>query len=204
MEMAFLLKGFVLGLSIAAPVGPIGVLCIRRTLSEGKSSGVATGLGAATADAIYGTMVALGVTFISSALADHGAWLRLIGGGFLCYLGVTTFVSKPTYASPSAASHGVLRSYATALLLTLSNPMTIFSFAAIFAGSGVVDAASTSLASALLVLGTFLGSASWWLVLTSAVQLLRGKLDQRLLRWLNRASGLILIAFGLSSLRSLV
>jgi len=204
MDVAFLLKGIVLGFSIAAPVGPIGVLCIRRTLSEGRSSGLATGLGAATADALYGTAVALGLTFISSLLANHGAWLRWMGGGLLCYLGITTFVARPTFQSSGAAGQGVLRSYSTALLLTLTNPMTVFSFAAILAGSGATDAASGFWAPALLVLGTFLGSASWWLVLTSAVDLLRARLDEHSLRWLNRVSGAVLIAFGLSSLASLV
>jgi threonine/homoserine/homoserine lactone efflux protein len=204
MDMAFLVKGIVLGLSIAAPVGPIGVLCIRRTLSEGRSSGLATGLGAATADALYGTVVALGLTFISSLLVDHGAWLRWFGGGLLCYLGVTTFMARPTFQSSVAVGQGVLRSYSTALLLTLTNPMTVFSFAAILAGSGAADAASGSWAPALLVLGTFLGSASWWLVLTSAVHLLRARLDERSLRWLNRVSGVVLVAFGLSSLASLL
>ncbi len=202
MDVAFLLKGIALGFSIAAPVGPIGVLCIRRTLSEGRSSGLATGLGAATADALYGTVVALGLTFVSSLLAEHGPWLRWMGGGLLCYLGVTTFMAKPTFQSSVAADQGVLRSYSTALLLTLTNPMTVFSFAAILAGSGAADPTSGRLAPALLVLGTFAGSASWWLVLTSAVHLLRARFDERSLHWLNRVSGAVLIAFGLSSLAS--
>jgi threonine/homoserine/homoserine lactone efflux protein len=202
MQLAYLLRGIALGFSIAAPVGPIGVLCIRRTLTEGKASGLATGLGAASADALYGTATALGLSLISGALVDHSAGLRLLGGAFLCYLGLTTMAARPAYRSPSSASQGLLRSYLTGLFLTLANPMTIFSFAAILAGTGALDAERSSWAAALLVLGTFLGSAGWWLVLSTGVHVLRGRFNQRSLCWLNRASGFALLAFGLSSLAS--
>lgn len=202
MEVALLLKGIVLGLSIAVPVGPIAVLCIRRTLAEGWATGVATGLGAATADALYGTATALGLAVIAKAASDHSTWLRLFGGAFLTYLGLSTFRATPVSSSASAAGQGRWRAYASGLLLTLSNPMTILSFAAIFAGLGVADAAQGPAAAGWVVLGTFLGSASWWWVLATGVHRLRGKLNLRSLFWLNRVSGAVLMAFGLSTLAS--
>jgi threonine/homoserine/homoserine lactone efflux protein len=202
MDISFLMRGIALGFSIAAPVGPIAVLCIRRTLAEGRASGLATGLGAATADALYGTVTALGLTVISAALSQHSGSLRLFGGAFLCYLGLSTFAARPASGRNSASGQGMLRAYASGLLLTLTNPMTILSFAAIFVGFGVADASQCARAAASVVLGTFTGSACWWLILASTVHVLRGRLDQRSLHWLNRVSGVALIAFGLSALAS--
>ena len=202
MDISFLFKGIVLGFSIAAPVGPIGVLCIRRTLAAGRSSGLATGLGAATADAFYGTVAGFGLTVVSNVLVDQSAWLKLVGGAVLCYLGIVTFFAKPTDVAPSVRSQSVLESYLSAFLLTLTNPMTILSFAAVFAGAGIAEAAAGYLAPALLVLGTFMGSGLWWLILTSGVGLLQEKLNSRILHVVNRVSGVVLVTFGVWSLCS--
>ena len=202
MDISFLFKGIVLGFSIAAPVGPIGVLCIRRTLAAGRCSGLATGLGAATADAFYGTVAGFGLTVVSNVLVDQSAWLKLVGGAVLCYLGIVTFFAKPADVAPPAKSRSVLESYLSAFLLTLTNPMTILSFAAVFAGAGIAEAAAGYLDPALLVLGTFMGSGLWWLILTSGVGLLQEKLDSRILHVVNRVSGGILVAFGVWSLCS--
>lgn len=204
MNLTFLLKGIVLGFSIAAPVGPIGVLCIRRTLTTGRVSGLATGLGAATADALYGIVASLGLTVISNALVDQDTWLKLVGGGFLCYLGITTFIAKPTGKVTPTNSQSVLESYFSALLLTLTNPMTILSFAAVFAGLGIAKAAQNYLDPGLLVLGTFIGSALWWFLLVSSTSLLQEKLNSCALHWINKASGIILVVFGVLSLCSLL
>jgi len=190
-------------LSIAAPVGPIGVLCIQRTLAHGRMSGLATGLGAATADGMYGAIAAFGLAVISNALVGQQFWFRLIGGVFLLYLGVRTLRSKPaTTAAPRA--HSTLASdYLSTLFLTLTNPMTILSFAAVFAGLGVGAAGGGYGAAAVLVLGVFAGSALWWLVLSGAVGLLRHRVTPRGLRWVNRASGTIIAGFGALALGSL-
>ena len=166
MDTAFFLKGIVMGFSIAAPVGPIGILCIRRTMTEGRMSGLATGLGAATADALYGTVAALGLTLISGFLLNQRDWLSLVGGGFLIYLGFTTFRANAPTTTVSDSSYGVTGSYLSALFLTLTNPMTILFFTAVFAGLGIADAAGDYVSGGLLVLGVFSGSALWWLLLT--------------------------------------
>lgn len=197
-------KGFALGLSIAAPVGPIALLCIRRTLTAGRASGWATGPGAATADGIYGTLSALGVSVIANLLLDQSHWLRLFGGAFLCYLGIRTLLAAPVQANGERSTAGLSQSYVSGLLLTLANPITILSFAALFASAGVGGAGQAGRGAAWIVIGTFAGSAAWWLLLAAATERLRGQLDERWLRWLNRFSGLLLFAFGLSSIWALI
>ncbi len=191
-----LLKGIAIGFSIAAPVGPIGVLCIRRSLAEGSLMGLFTGLGAATADAAYGAVAAFGLTAVSIFLLDKQLWLSLFGGVFLCYLGIATFRSLPPNDSVSIASGSRLAAYASTFLLTLSNPTTILSFIAIFAGFGLGAYASYAAAGAM-VLGVFLGSALWWIILSSTVGFFRSRLSQTWMSWVNRISGTMILAFGL-------
>lgn len=203
MDPRLIITGFVIGFSIAAPVGPIGVLCIRRTLAEGRLHGLVSGLGAATADAIYGCIAGFGLTFISDLLVKEQFWLRLVGGVFLCFLGVRTLLAKPRETEQSDKRTGLLGAYGSTFALTLTNPVTILSFAAIFAGVGVgstiVDYGSAS----LLVFSVFAGSASWWLILSGTVNLLRKKVTPQVLTWINRVSGAIILGFGVLVLVSL-
>jgi threonine/homoserine/homoserine lactone efflux protein len=204
MDIIFLFKGIVLGFSIAAPIGPIGILCIRRTLTEGRAYGLVSGLGAATADAMYGMVAGFGLTVISSLLVGQRTWLNLIGGAFLCYLGVRTFLSKPVEQEASVRRGGLLGAYASTLFLTLTNPMTIMFFAAVFAGLGIANAPGVYPSSGLLVMGVFLGSALWWLVLTSGASLFLARFSAERWRWINRISGLVLVGFGALALLSLI
>lgn len=204
MDIAFLLRGLVIGFSIAAPVGPIGVLCIRRTLVHGRTSGFVCGLGAATADAIYGSVAGFGLAAVSNFLVGQQFWLRLIGGLFLCYLGVRTLRALPSDRAASEGDRGLIGAYASTFFLTLTNPMTIISFAAIFAGLGLAGAAGDYASAGMLVLGVFLGSALWWLVLSSGVSLFRSLVSPPGLQWVNRISGAIILAFGVWALSSAV
>jgi threonine/homoserine/homoserine lactone efflux protein len=204
-DFSLMLKGLLIGFSIAAPVGPIGVLCIRRTLAEGRAHGFVSGLGAATADGFYGTVAALGLTLISSFLLDQANWLRLIGGSYLCYLGVKTFRSQPAaQAAQVRPGRGLLGAYASTLFLTLTNPLTIFAFAAIFAGVGAEAASGNAPGALAVVLGVFLGSCTWWLILVTLTSLFRAKLNTTRLTWVNRASGLLILAFGVVILYDLI
>ena len=199
------LKGFLLGFAIAAPVGPIGLLCIRRTLADGMSAGLATGLGAATADAVYGAIAALGLTALSSFLVDQSAWLRLVGGLFLVYLGVVTFRSRPVVGAASEPMRvaGLAGAYGSTFVLTLTNPATILSFGVAFAGLGLVGQNTSGAAAGLMVLGVFFGSSCWWLLLSGGVGLLRSRVSSQALAWVNRASGVLLAGFGIAALVSL-
>ncbi|MBI5651574.1 MAG: LysE family transporter [Chloroflexi bacterium] len=202
MELFF--QGLLLGFSVAAPVGPIGVLCIRRTLAEGRATGFVSGLGAATADAFYGVIAGFGLTFISSALIEQQVMLKLVGGAFLCYLGVRTFLARPAEHAAEIASTGLVGAYGSILFLTLTNPLTILAFVAMFAGLGIVNTRGDYLAATMLVAGVFIGSAMWWLLLSGGVGLLRARFNPRALLWVNRMSGIIIASFGLLALGSLV
>lgn len=201
--LIFLLKGAAIGLSIAAPVGPIGVLCIRRTLQQGRAAGLACGLGAACADGLYGCVAAFGLTAVSDFLLARAEWLSLAGGLFLCALGLRTMASRPAAADSAAAASGSARdigsAFGTTLLLTLTNPMTILSFMAVFAGFGL--ARSPGFASAgTLVAGVFAGSALWWLLLTAIVARLHRRISDAAMLGINRGSGALILGFGLYAL----
>ena len=197
------LKGFIIGISIAAPVGPIGVLCIQRTIAYGKLNGLVTGLGAASADAVYGFVAAFGLTFISNFLVAQQTWFRLIGGAFLIYLGIRAYFStiENTTVNKNDPKHA--GAYGTTFLLTLSNPMTILSFAAIFSGFGLVDASIHYGSATLMVIGVFLGSATWWFLLSGGTNFFRSSLNERL-SWINKLSGIVIAVFGVVALASLL
>jgi threonine/homoserine/homoserine lactone efflux protein len=204
MELSFFARGLVIGLAIAAPVGAIGLLCIRRTLADGRLVGFVSGLGAATADAFYGAVAALGLTAVSSAMVAHQNAVRLVGGAFLCYLGARTALAAPVMTTGPGSARGLAAAYGSTLALTLTNPTTILSFAAVFAGLGLGATAGDRAAAILMVAGVFLGSALWWLILSGAVGLFRRALTPSRLRWVNRASGAVLAAFGVAALLSAV
>jgi threonine/homoserine/homoserine lactone efflux protein len=198
--MTVLLKGLAIGFAIAAPVGPIGVLCIRRALAHGMALGLASGLGAAVADAAYGAIAAFGLTIISTFLAGQRLWLQLLGGVFLCWLGVRTLLARPAQdAADRTRAAGLIAAFASTLFLTLTNPTTILSFVAVFAGLGLADTGD-HVAALTLVAGVFLGSALWWLLLSGGVGMLRTRFDARGLLWVNRVSGAVIVAFGVFAL----
>jgi threonine/homoserine/homoserine lactone efflux protein len=204
MSLGFLLKGLLIGFAIAAPVGPIGVLCIRRTLAEGRLSGLVSGLGAATADAFYGAVAAFGLTFVSNFLISQQTWMRLLGGLFLCYLGIRTLLAAPAEKPATATGIGLLAAYTSTLFLTIANPTTILSFAAIFAGLSLGTASRDYTSAAVMVSGVFLGSALWWLLLSGGVSLFRTRIRPGGLRWVNRISGAVITGCGVLALVSSV
>lgn len=200
MDIIFLLKGLLIGFTVATPVGPIGILCINRTLSKGRLTGFVSGLGAASADAIYGCIAAFGLTFITSFLISQKLWLQLIGGLFLCYLGIQTYRSRPAGHAASARGGGLLKSYTSVFFLTVTNPMTILFFIGIFSGIGLGKSNFDLMSALLMVTGVFLGSAAWWLSLSFSVSLFRKKFSNDTLAWINRLSGIIVFGFGVFAL----
>lgn len=191
------LNGIIIGFSIAAPVGPIGLLCLRRTIRHGRVAGFLSGLGAATADALFGVVAALGLTVVSTILIDHRLWLQGAGGVFLCYLGVATFRAPiPTSAAPAPEPLGWGTAYFSTLALTLTNPVTILSFVGIFAGVGVNPQGDGRWAAGMLVSGVFIGSAAWWLLLSGIAGWLGPRLTVGGLLGVNVVSGVILAGFG--------
>lgn len=202
------LKGMVMGLAIAAPVGPIAILCIRRTLVQGWAAGLLSGLGAATADGFYGCMAGLGFVAVSDLLVAQQMPLRLGGGAFLIYLGVKSwrsprmpmpaFSEAPDATNPATLPRwGWLTAYGSTLVLTLTNPATILSFLAIFTGLGVTTVATARGLVLALMTGIFMGSALWWLLLSLLVYRLRRHLSPRWVQGINYASGVVMLSFGL-------
>ncbi len=195
MDFGVIFRGVAIGFSIAAPVGPIGLLVIRRALTDGRAAGVATGLGAATADALYGAVAGLGLSAVTAALAGGSFWMRLAGGLFLCALGVKAIRSRPAEETDvDRKPAGLARAFGSTLALTLANPMTIMSFAAVMASVGVGAAGAASVAA--FVAAVFAGSALWWLLLAGGVGLFRSRISPRALGWVNTASGVMLAGFG--------
>lgn len=194
-----------MGLAIAAPVGPIGVLCIRQTLTFGWLKGFISGLGAATADGMYGCIAGFGLSAIADFLLKHQMWLRLVGGIFLCYLGIKTlFQARIKHNKTQVKNLSPFGTYFSTFCLTLSNPATILTFAAIFSGVGSFSTDNNYFSAMMLVTGVFLGSGIWWLFLCTLMSLIGNKLALTNLQWINRISGAIIIAFGLVALSSLV
>jgi threonine/homoserine/homoserine lactone efflux protein len=194
--MDIFLRGLLIGFSIAAPVGPIGVLCIRRTLANGRLTGFLSGMGTASADMFYGAVAAFGLTAVQDLLLGQSDWLRLIGGIFLIYLGLKTFLSKPADHATNVTRGGLFGAYLSTFILTITNPLTILSFLAIFAGLRVGTTDGDYLSAGVLVFGVFLGSASWWFTLSSLVGLFRDRFDTTWKTWINRIAGMIVFVFG--------
>ena len=195
----YFIKGLIVGVIIAVPVGPIGVLCIHRTLTKGHASGLLSGLGAATADAIYGSIAAFGMTALSAFLLDHKPYIAILGGAFLIFLGIRTLVTQRAQEPANAKNNGLWTSYVSTLLLTLTNPATILAFVAIFAGLGIVNGQRGFLEAGIVVLGVFLGSATWWIVLIGSALAFRVKFEPHWLVWVNRIAGVVILVFGVST-----
>jgi len=203
--LAWFAKGFGIGIAIAAPVGPVGVLCVQRTLSSGRLLGFASGLGAAVADAIYGSVAAFGLSLISHFLLSHQFTLRLIGGCFLLFLGARTLLSHPARKAAMAGnSAGLLRAFGSTFILTLTNPITIMAFVGLFAGLGLAHADGRWSPGLSLVGGVFAGSAFWWLVLALGAGRFRAQLANGGMLLINRLSGSIILGFGIYALGSLL
>lgn len=191
-------KGLLIGLAIAAPVGPTGLLCIQRTLMRGRWSGVLSGLGAASADALYGCIAGFGLAALAGRLFAWQTELQLAGGLFLLALGWRTWQTPAATEQAQAplTRAGLVGDYLSTLALTATNPVTILAFLGIFAGLGFAAEGQDFPAVGLLVSGVFAGSLLWWLLLAGGVGLLRGRLTPKMLRWINRASGLLMASFG--------
>lgn len=200
--MTLFLKGLAFGFLLAATVGPMWLLCFRRTVASGALAGIVSGLGIAVADGFYGAVAAFGLTAISGFLFGYGVWLGLAGAAFLVYLGVKTLLAHSVETTMEKDAKGLAASFFSTLGLTLTNPPTILAFAAIFAGLGLAANADYN-AAALVVAGVFLGSAAWWLILAGAAARLRHRLGPRLARGINVVSGLSILGFAAWQLAAL-
>ncbi|MFH0898652.1 MAG: LysE family transporter, partial [bacterium] len=190
------IKGFIIGFSIAAPIGPIGLLCVKRTLIGGRLSGLFSGLGAAACGICYGTIAAMGITSFSNFLITHKAIFQCIGGLFLCGLGLNIFLSRPNPIQNHVSNHNFLNDFLSTFFLTIVNPLTILSFIAVFTSLEIIPEPTHYLPGLKLVLGLFIGEMSWWIILSFIVGFFRKSLTQAGITAINKVSGAIIIAFG--------
>jgi threonine/homoserine/homoserine lactone efflux protein len=196
MSLIFFIKGTIIGFLIAAPVGPIGIKCIRKTLQFGRWSGLFSGLGAAFADMTYGIIAAFGLSLISDFLVSQKMWLRIIGGIFLISLGTKIFLSKPAKKPDSISQMSLVTDFISTYFLTLTNPMTLLAYLAVFAGVGLTNVHDNFYDASWLVFGVLIGSACWWLILSEGVTLFRHKVTHNVMVGINRIAGLVIIGFG--------
>jgi threonine/homoserine/homoserine lactone efflux protein len=205
MLIGFLLKGLLVGIVIAVPVGPVGVLCIRRTILDGRLAGLFSGLGAATADSVFGIIAGYGLTVISDSLFYYQDLLRIGGAAFLLYVGISSLLSDPMARRRSDDDpEGLFGDFASTFVITITNPVTILSFLAIFGAIGFTGDEATLVNATVLVAGIWLGSFFWWVGLVSATGLLRMTFQRQHLVWINRGSGGILVFAGVLLIGSLV
>ena len=190
-----LVKGLLAGLAIAIPVGPVNVLCVSRTLTKGRAAGLRSGLGAATADAFYGSIAGFSITFVIQFLIREEHWIRMGGGSLLMAIGVVYYFKPPRPLDKENGAASTHADYTSTLLLTLTNPTTVLSFLAILAALGMGRLGAWWLTS-WLVLGIFCGSMLWWIALVSAVDRFRDRFNSRAVLWMNRIAGMAIGGFG--------
>jgi threonine/homoserine/homoserine lactone efflux protein len=199
LDLIFIIKGIIIGISVSAPLGPIGVLCIQRTLNKGFKSGFISGFGAAVADIIYAVIAGFSITFISDFLIENQTYFRIIGGLFLIFIGYRIFSSNPAAQIRKLRTRGnnYYRDFLTSFLVTVSNPITILAFGAIFASFNLIDKETGSIPIVVLILAIFSGAILWWLCLILIVTIFKQRIRLRNLLWINRITGILIIIFAL-------
>lgn len=197
-------KGLFVGFVIAAPVGPVGIMCIHRTLCQGRIAGYVSGLGAALADMFFGAITAFGFSFIAEPLIDHNNWLRVGGGLVLCLVGLRSLFKRKLPPPATRDGTDLISDFVSAFLVTLTNPITIVSFAIFYAAIDIPHIADDTRWGIALTTGVFIGAALWWLLLTIVAGFFHGRVEERGALWINRISGAILLGFGILLLLSLI
>ncbi len=204
MELGFFIKGLIVGFLASIPLGPVGVLCIQRTINKGRFSGIISGMGAATVDSFFALVAALGLTYIINFIEEQHFFIQLIGGGVLVFLGIKIFTTNPVkqIRRHRRKKNKLIEDYFSVLFLTLSNPLAVFLFVAAFAGIGMVTSKDSSLKSSLIIAGVFAGAMGWWAILTFFIDLFRKRFRLKQLWWINKIAGVVIIVFGIAAMLS--
>ncbi len=204
MEMGVFFKGIVIGVVIAMPVGPVGTLCVQRTITQGRINGFLTGLGATTADVIFGFIAAFGLSVVSNFLIDQQEWIRLAGGIIICLIGVQVFSLETQKKIIPIKSPNLLNAFGSAFLIAITNPITIITFVVMFAGLGLVGSNSQYGPATLTVFGVFVGSSLIWLSVWGMSLIFRERFEFGRMKWINKIAGIVILVFGVSTLISLI
>lgn len=200
----FIISGIIIGLIVALPIGPVNLICIRRTLAQGPVIGFVSGLGAAIGDGVFAIITGFGFTAVKQWINGYSSTLQLTGGTLLVIFGVSTYFSDPFHgrgvekvASRQASAPSLLRAFASTFALTITNPATLLGFAALFAGFGGISGTTTSFAdAAFVVMGVVSGSTLWWFALTTIVGLFHARIDVQVMRYINHGSGILVSLCG--------
>jgi threonine/homoserine/homoserine lactone efflux protein len=204
MELSPFIQGIIIGLTLAVPVGPISLFCIRRSITDGRLHGIVSGLGVATADSLYAAVAVLGLTAISGIIVAQQTFFRLFAGLVLIAVGVKVFLSVPAEPGENSGHESYKKDYLSMLAIALTNPLTILFFIVVLPGFGIALGGSSLFNSAEFVLGIFSGSVAWWIILCGAVGTVRSSMSTLTLQRINRASGLLIVCFGIGTLLLMV
>ena len=204
MEIGFFLKGVIIGVILATPLGPVGTLCVQRTFTEGKLHGLFSGIGATVADVIFGSIAAFGLTMVSNFFVSHQVWIRLIGGLFILFLGIRIFLLKPRVNLDVASNSSLIRAFASAFVITITNPITIITLAVMFAGLGLVGEKAQHTSASIMILGVFVGSSLLWSSIWGMSVIFRNKFNPSKLYLVNKIAGIIIFVFGILTLISVL
>ncbi len=194
------LKGILIGLLIAIPVGPVGIVCVHRVMAKGRLAGLFSGLGAAVADGLYGAVAAFGLTLISNFLLERSLWIRLFGGIFIVFIGIRMYFAKPVTNIKDDITNTLVRDFLSTFIITLTNPLTIMGFLAIFAGLNLIDPRRGPLDASILVSGVVAGSGIWWLALVLVFGFVRSKFDFAYLNMVNKIVGILIVILGIATM----
>lgn len=199
MDFNIILQGIIVGIAVSAPLGPIGVLCIQRTLNKGYASGVVSGIGASTADIIYAIIAGFSITFISDFLIEQQNIIRIIGGIFLTFIGIKIYFSNPIKQIRAQRTQGnkFFSDFITSFLITISNPITILAFGLIFSSFNMIESNENSTNISILIASVFAGALIWWLLLITIISLFKSKIRLRNLFWINKVTGVLIVIFAL-------
>jgi threonine/homoserine/homoserine lactone efflux protein len=200
MELSTFVQGIIIGLTLAVPVGPISLLCIRRAIADGRLHGIVSGLGVATADSLYAAIAVLGLTVISGLILAQQVFCRSVAGFVLIAVGIKVFLAVPPEPGGNRGHASYQNDYFSMLAVALANPLTILFFIVVLPGFGIVLGGTSLIASFEFVLGIFAGSVAWWIILCGAVGSVRSRLSIRNLRLINRISGTLIICAGIGTL----
>jgi threonine/homoserine/homoserine lactone efflux protein len=202
---SYFLKGFLVGISVAAPIGPVAIFCIRQTLAFGTLAGLAAGLGVSLADGVYAWLAAYSTQLIESFVQTYFVWFYLTGGAFLLFLGVTVFRSSPPSKEGADISHrSLFRSFYRTLLLTFASPMTTLLFIGMFTAYGVFEEPLKASGLMSLVIGVFSGALTWWIILAFSTHFIQSRFDMNAFKYINRISGFLITGYGLFALYKFV
>jgi threonine/homoserine/homoserine lactone efflux protein len=204
MDHGLFIQGIIIGLTLAVPVGPISLVCIHRTVANGRLHGIVSGFGVATADSFYAAVAFLGLTAVSGLIIGHQTEFRLVAAIALILVGIQVFRSVPAAVRDNPDPESFVRDYLSLLAIAAANPLTIIFFITILPGFGVVAHGTTLITAVPFVAGIFLGSAVWWIILCGSLGSVRSRLSTENLRRINQVSGILITVFGAGMLVLLV